>query len=600
MMSNDMELLREYASTRSDRAFEALVARYVNLVYSAALRQVRRSELAEEVTQAVFIILGRKAGKLSPKTILAGWLYRTALFASADVLKSEARRQRREHQAYMEALTASTESEPPWEELSLLLDDAMARLRQKDRDALVLHYFEKKSFKELGAILGVEERAAQKRVSRSLDKLRSLFARRGITASATALASVIAVNSVQAAPAHLATSVAAAAGKTAVGGALPVVVKGALKLMAWHKAKAAVIAGTAMMLATGTTSLVVKADSSSSQPPASAKLAGAFENTTLRSVPIPGLPGINLHTVLKITTTNGAYRASLNVVELGLQEYPVSNFSFKHGTVRLQFYACDGGGDYEGLLSPDGTQITGKFNWLNGGHLEVTWKQTSQPDVPAPALAESEYAPSTNSILQGFWEGEATIRGAPLRQNLKISETSPGAFRAEMELPDLGLWHLPATLKCDNPRVRFSWLGADFEGDLNRSNTVITGTVPGAPGGIHWILKRGKSEPQGDFSYAAKTELQGHWQGALTIKGTKYPCHLHIARLADGKFTATKDCADVGIPGATATVVRYRPPQVHIEWIWLGDSFVGQLEQGELSGVWTRQGTSSHVVFKRK
>src|SRR6516225_8318688 len=118
MMSNDMELLREYASTRSDRAFEALVARYVNLVYSAALRQVRRSELAEEVTQAVFIILGRKAGKLSPKTILAGWLYRTALFASADVLKSEARRQRREHQAYMEALTASTESEPPWEELS--------------------------------------------------------------------------------------------------------------------------------------------------------------------------------------------------------------------------------------------------------------------------------------------------------------------------------------------------------------------------------------------------------------------------------------------------------------------------------------------------
>jgi len=99
-----MELVREFAARRSDAAFETLVSRHLNLVYSVALRQVRDPHLAQEVAQAVFIILARKAKSLGPKTILSGWLFRTAQYASADALKIQRRRKHREQEAYMQSI----------------------------------------------------------------------------------------------------------------------------------------------------------------------------------------------------------------------------------------------------------------------------------------------------------------------------------------------------------------------------------------------------------------------------------------------------------------------------------------------------------------
>jgi RNA polymerase sigma factor (sigma-70 family) len=258
MMTHDMELVREYAEHHSERAFETLVSRHISLVYSSALRQARDPHLAEEITQAVFIILARKAGSLSPKTILPGWLYRTTGYTAANVLRVQSNRQRREQEAYMQSTTEDAVPQPDWLELSPLLDDAMSRLGQADRDALLLRFFKNKTLQEVGEELGVAERAAQKRVARGLEKLRAFFSRRGVQVSVVFIAGAVAANSVQAAPPALiqSVSVAAIANGGAASASTLALVKGGLKLLAWAKAKS-IIAGIIAVCFVGTTIFVI-------------------------------------------------------------------------------------------------------------------------------------------------------------------------------------------------------------------------------------------------------------------------------------------------------------------------------------------------------
>jgi len=258
MMSDDMDLVRQYARCRSEEAFATLVARHVNLVYSVALRQVRDPHLAEEITQTVFIILARKAGSLDPKTVISGWLYRTARYAAAKALALRRRRQDREQQAYMRSQLDDNQTDV-WRNIEPLLETAVGQLRQSDQNALALRFFEGRSFKETAAVLGITEAATKMRVNRALEKMRAFFAKRGLQLSVVAVAGALSAHSVQAAPLGLVTSVTAVAVKgAAVPSSTLTLIETTLKLMTWTKLKTAIVVGTAALLVAGTATVTLQ------------------------------------------------------------------------------------------------------------------------------------------------------------------------------------------------------------------------------------------------------------------------------------------------------------------------------------------------------
>jgi len=214
-LTNDLELLVEFSRDQSEDAFTELVQRYLNLVYCAALRQVRSPQLAEEVAQSVFTDLARNASRLKPDTIVTAWLYEVTRRTAIDVVRSEARRRLREQISFeMNAMNANTDD---WMQIEPLLDEAMHGLDDTDRTAVLLRYFENKSLREVGRTLGTTDDTARKRVNRALERLREFFAERGVTVGTSGLVVVISANAVQAAPVGLTITVSAAAalaGKT--------------------------------------------------------------------------------------------------------------------------------------------------------------------------------------------------------------------------------------------------------------------------------------------------------------------------------------------------------------------------------------------------
>ena len=208
-LTNDLDLLEKFTRDQSQDAFTALVRRHLNLVYCAALRQVRSPQLAEEVAQSVFTDLARNAGRLKPDTILTAWLYQVTRRTAIDVVRGEVRRQLREQIAFeMNAMNAKADD---WMQIEPLLDEAMHALDATDRTAVLLRYFENKSLREVGETLGTTDDTARKRVNRAVERLREFFAKRGIIVGATGLAVVISANAVQAAPVGLVLTISTAA-----------------------------------------------------------------------------------------------------------------------------------------------------------------------------------------------------------------------------------------------------------------------------------------------------------------------------------------------------------------------------------------------------
>ena len=217
-MTSDLNLLRQFARDNSQDAFAEIVLRHVDLVYSAAVRQVRSPQLAEEVAQSVFTDLARVAATpssplrsrdaSSPQT-LTPWLYAVTRRTAIDAIRKESRRQLREQIAV--EMNAMNVTASDWTHVEPFLDEAMHTLDDTDRAAVLLRYFENKSLREVGATLGVSDDTAQKRVSRAVERLREFFIKRGVTIGASGLVVIISANAVQAAPAGLASTISAAA-----------------------------------------------------------------------------------------------------------------------------------------------------------------------------------------------------------------------------------------------------------------------------------------------------------------------------------------------------------------------------------------------------
>lgn len=243
-MKDDGTLLTEYAANGSDDAFRELVSRHAGLVYSAAQRQVGRGSLAEEVTQAVFCILADKAAKLQHRPVVAGWLHQTTRFASLKAVRSEQRRQQREQEASL-MNDGKDESAAVWSQIEPHLDAALASLGETDRDALILRYFEDQNLREVGDRLGLSEDAAQKRVSRALEKLRGFFVRRKIGLSAGVIAATLPANAIATVPAALTGAIAASASTLSL-------INETMNVIAWAKIKTAVPIAVIGILAAGT------------------------------------------------------------------------------------------------------------------------------------------------------------------------------------------------------------------------------------------------------------------------------------------------------------------------------------------------------------
>ncbi len=205
-MNDANQLLREYATKGSEAAFRELVTRYVDLVYSAALRRVRGdAHRAEEVTQTVFTDLARKAATLPERVMLGGWLHRHTGFVASNLVRGEIRRQAREKEAATMMIHESDEAS--WQELAPMLDEAIDQLESADREVILLRFFERRDLKSLGSVFGVSEDAAQKRVSRAVDKLREMLSARGVAMTTALLGTLLAERTVMAGPAGLAETV---------------------------------------------------------------------------------------------------------------------------------------------------------------------------------------------------------------------------------------------------------------------------------------------------------------------------------------------------------------------------------------------------------
>lgn len=228
-MHIDRQLLEQYAHG-SREALDVLVRRYVDLVYSAALRQVRDRHLAEDITQAVFLILAKKAGSIREGAAAGGWLLAVTRRTAVNAMHKR-RVDRRHDEAVARPEWVEAQASAEWEQIAPVLDEALAGLGRADRDAIVLRVLENKSLAQMGAVLGISEFGASKRLTRALERLRKVLVGRGVSVPGAGLAALLAVEAVKPAPAAVVAGAVTAASTGTAGPAVLALVKAGLAVV---------------------------------------------------------------------------------------------------------------------------------------------------------------------------------------------------------------------------------------------------------------------------------------------------------------------------------------------------------------------------------
>ena len=247
----DCQLLRRYIADGDHDAFAELVRRYVSFVHSAARRQTGGdTHLADDVTQAVMIVLARRAGSISSDAVLSSWLFTVTRHAAQNAMKLQARQRFHERRALAAAARVERPLASPdasGNDLRDVLDDAIARLPEPDRSGVVLHFLQDRPHAEVGAALGLSAEAARKRVERALEKMRVFLAGRGVVTTGAAIcatlqsesASATAVASAQLAASAFNVAILAGAAQAASSPGSLAIAKGVTHMLALAKLKAA-------------------------------------------------------------------------------------------------------------------------------------------------------------------------------------------------------------------------------------------------------------------------------------------------------------------------------------------------------------------------
>jgi len=469
MPEPDNSLIAEFNARRSEAAFTALVRQHVNLVFATAMRQVGDAGAAEEITQNVFVALALAAGKLASHPTIAGWLHQTALNKSREWLRSELRRRKRE-QVAVDLDLARAEGDSVWSPLVPLLDEALLELREPDRQAVILHFMEGRTFQEVGSALGVGEDAARKRVDRCLGQLTYFFRRHGFATPALAAGAPLFALSTHTAPTGLAASAASAGLAAHSTTSTLTLIKGALKIMAWTKMKTAAVGGAALLLATGTTMLTVKAVHAirAASPP---DIQGSWEGVA----EILGTSGVSQgekarsRVVFQFFKTNGAYTATGVFIDTAPEPFQVTAFTYDYPSVR---FTVGRSMSYQGKLKAGATEIAAT---LRRGNLSapVLLKRTVAPDTAPDPLAKSEYAPRVGSDLQGTWKA---VLGN-VRITIRIAEPLSGVYRAELDNLTTSWLGQPLTVTYNPPEVKLEVASGagTFQGEVRNGNTEMVG-----------------------------------------------------------------------------------------------------------------------------